>query len=110
MEIDRDLTSEFIKNSKVTELIILDEVKEIDGNYGRYYSTRVNCNDFKKTLALWSINKTSKNSLIDLFGSDTKDWIGNIVVIDLKLYGQDKFSIVVDFSKTAKKKPETVTT
>ena len=107
MEIDRDLTSEFIKNSKVTELIILDEVKGVDGEFGRYYNTKVNCNDFNKTLVLWSINKTSKNSLIDLFGSDTAKWIGKTVVIDLKPYGQEKYSIIVDVPKTAKIKSKT---
>ena len=108
MEIDRDLTIEFIQSNKVTELIILDEVKRVDGDYGRYYSTRVNCNDFNKTLALWNINRTSKNSLIDLFGTDTKNWIGKIVVIDLKPYGTEKFSIIVNVTKTAEKKSETV--
>ena len=72
----------------------------------RYYHAKVNCNDFSKTLALWNINKASKNSLIDLLGSDTKKWIGRPIMIDLKPYGQDKFSIIVNVVETAKK-PET---
>ena len=107
MEIERDLTSKFIQDNNITELVILGEVRGADGEYGIRYDTKVNCNDSKKTLAMWSINKASKNFLIDLFGTNTKEWMGKKIVIQLNPYGDGKYSIVVNSEKTAKIQPQT---
>ncbi len=65
--------------------------------------TRVQCNDTKKTMAIWSMNKTSKNILIDKFGNDTIKMVGESIPVMAEPYGKNKFTINVDKNELNKK-------
>ena len=58
----------------------LDETKSL---------VEVNCvaNDENKTRVLWTMNKTSRNLIVDVLGEDEVKWIGKIipVVVDASL-------------------------
>ena len=103
LQIDRDLTGEFAKEHGISKLIILEEPKVHDGNFGNRVDARVQCNDTKKTIAIWSINKTSKNILIDHFGNDTVKMVGQSIPILVEPYGNNKYTINVDKEKIKQK-------
>ena len=69
------LVGEFCKENNVTKLKIRTEPKKEKTDYGEKLQCMVECNDSAKSVKKWSINNTSKNILIDEFGSETAEWI-----------------------------------
>ena len=103
MEIDRDLTGEFIKENSVTKLIILEEPVIPQGGFNNNVRARVACNDKNKTIGIWTLNKQSKNAMIDKFGSDTVKMVNNIIPVLAEPYGRGKYTINVDKKELLKK-------
>ncbi len=103
MEIDRDLTGEFVKENQITKLIILEEPVIPQGGFNSSVRARVECNDKNKTIGLWTLNKQSKNTLIDKFGSDTVKMVGNTIPVLAEPYGRGKYTINVDKTELLKK-------
>ena len=77
------LNGEFVKQNSVTKIKILNEPKTVATEFGEKLQCDAECNDSAKSTRKWSINNTSKNALIDLYGKDTKKWIDQTVDIDL---------------------------
>jgi len=84
-------------------LIILQEPIIPENSFSSNVRTRVQCNDKNKTMAVWMLNKQSKNALIDKFGSDTVKMVGNTIPILAEPYGHDKFTVNVDKNELMKK-------
>lgn len=103
MEIDRDLDGEFVKENNITKLLILQEPKIPENGFSKNVIARVQCNDKNKTIALWTLNKQSKNALIDKFGIDTIKMTGKEIPIVPSPYGRDKFTINVDKKELLKR-------
>lgn len=103
MEIERDLDGEFIKENNITKLVILQEPKIPENGFSRSVIARVQCNDSKKTIALWTLNKQSKNALIDKFGTDTLKMTGKEIPIIASPYGRDKHTINVNREELLKR-------
>ena len=103
MEIDRDLTGEFIKENSVTRLIILEEPVIPQGGFNSSVRARVECNDKNKTVGIWTLNKQSKNTMIDRFGTDTVKMVNNIIPVLAEPYGRGKYTINVDKVELLKK-------
>ncbi len=96
MEIERDLDGEFVKENSITKLLILQEPKIPENGFSRNVLTKVQCNDKQKTIALWTLNKQCKNTLIDKFGTNTIKMTGKEIPVIASPYGRDKFTINVD--------------
>lgn len=77
------LSGEFCKKNNVTKLKILDEAKEVETEFGRKLQCLVQCDDSSKSTRKWSVNNTSRNALIDRFGTDTASWKGKEIPIEL---------------------------
>ena len=77
------LNGEFAKENDVTKLKILDEPKMVSTEFGEKLQCRVQCNDSNDSQRIWSINKTSQNRLIKLFGNESKEWVGKEVGIEV---------------------------
>ncbi len=74
-----------------------------DNGFGSTVKTRVQCNDKKETIGVWTLNKQSKNSLIDKFGNDTIKMVGQHIPILPEPYGRDKYTINVNRIELMKK-------
>ena len=96
MELDRELDGEFIKENQITKLIILEEPKIPDGSFSSTVKARVQCNDKKESIGIWTLNKQCKNALIDKFGSDSLKMVGNQIPILPEPYGRGKYTINVN--------------
>ncbi len=103
MEIERDLDGEFVKENNITKLVILQEPKIPENGFSRNVLAKVQCNDKQKTIALWSINKQSKNALIDKFGTNTIKMTGKEIPIIASPYGRDKYTINVNREELLKR-------
>jgi hypothetical protein len=87
-------------------LIILEEPNIPDGSFNNTVKVRVQCNDKKESIGIWTLNKQSKNALIDKFGSDSLKMVGQHIPVTHESYGRDKFTINVN--KTELMKRQTV--
>ena len=74
---EKFIKAEDLKDATDTKFKILDEPVEVAGQYGKKLECRVKVTAKGQSVnARWSINNTSKNSLIDKFGAETSEWIG----------------------------------
>ncbi|MBA4717759.1 MAG: hypothetical protein HRO68_01055 [Nitrosopumilus sp.] len=103
MMLDRELDGEFIKENQITKFVILEEAKIPDNGFSSTVKARVQCNDKKETIGIWTLNKQCKNSLIDKFGSDSIKMIGSEIPILPEPYGHRKFTINVNEIELMKK-------
>ncbi len=103
MELDRELDGEFVKENSITKLIILEEPKIPENGFSSTVKARVQCNDKKQTVGIWTLNKQSKNALIDRFGSDSLKMVGMQIPILPEPYGRGKYTINVDKTELNKK-------
>ena len=103
MEIDRDLTADFIKDNDITTLVILEEPRIPDGSFSNSVIARVQCNDKKKTIVIWTINKKSKNIIIDKFETDTIKMVGQKIPIIADEYQRGKYTININKEELMKK-------
>ena len=67
---------EDIKNQDIIE--ILDEGTKVPGKYGEQDAFRVATN---KGEFIIGMNQTSINNMIDVFGADSRDWVGKKVKV-----------------------------
>ncbi len=103
------LTGKFAVENDVDEIEILDEFadqdSEFDGNTVTRLTGTVKVNGAEAGDKSWSMSKTNKNLLMDLFGDDTKDWIGKRLAINAPKVNTPKGmqpSVQVDDRRTKK--------
>lgn len=78
---------------------MVETESEFEGKTSMKITGRVECQIEGKPVMIWSMNDTSRNTLISLFGPDTKDWQKPIQITVLPVSGHD--SILVDEMGTA---------
>lgn len=92
-------TERFVKADDIgadTVFKILDEPIEVQGKYGKKLECRIQMQDGNnKANAKWSINNTSKDTMIDGCGKETEEWIGKSVKVH-KATINNKDSILVN--------------
>jgi hypothetical protein len=97
------LKPEFVKQNRVRVIKPIEEMSEVESEYEGKTSMkvtgRVECQIEEKPVMVWSMNDTSRNTLISLFGPDTKDWQKAIQITVMPVSGHD--SILVDEMGTA---------
>ena len=97
------LKPDFVKQNRVRTIKPIEEMVEVESEYEGKTSMkitgRVECQTEGKPVMIWAMNDTSRNTLISLFGPDTKDWQKTIQITVLPISGHD--SIIVDEIGTA---------
>ena len=97
------LKPDFVKQNGVRRVKPLEEMVEVESEYeGKTemkITGKVECLIPDKQVMIWSMNNTSRNSLITLFGEDTKLWMKPIQITVIPISGHD--SIIVDEMGTA---------
>ena len=97
------LKPDFVKQNRVRTIKPIEEMveteSEFEGKTSMKITGRVECQIEGKPVMIWSMNDTSRNTLIQLFGPDTKDWQKPIQITVLPVSGHD--SILVDEMGTA---------
>lgn len=97
------LKPDFVKQNRVRTVKPIEEMveteSEFEGKTSMKVTGRVECQIEGKPVMIWSMNDTSRNTLISLFGPDTKDWQKPIQITVLPVSGHD--SILVDEMGTA---------
>ena len=77
------MKGEYVKEKGITHLTITSEPKDVDGNFGKKLECEVSYDGFKKDNPnIWTLNKKSRNALIDKLGGNTTKWIGFKVPIE----------------------------
>lgn len=77
------LKGDYVKEHFITNLKIVTEPKDEEGDYGRKLVCKVSYDGNTETSPrTWSMNKKSRNELIDKLGTDTTKWIGFVVPIE----------------------------
>lgn len=103
MELDRELDGEFLRECGISKLLILEEPQIPENGFGSVVKARVQCNNTKKTIGIWTLNKQSKNALIDKFSSDSLKMVGQQIPVMPEPYGRGKFTINVNRIELMKK-------
>ena len=97
------LKPDFVKVNQVRRIKPLEEMVEVESEYeGKTemkITGRVECQIEGKPVMVWAMNNTCRNSLISLFGEDTKNWQKPIQITVVPISGHD--SIIVDEMGTA---------
>lgn len=93
------LKPETVKKMQIRRVVPTEEFVQVESEYeGKKESKMtgmVECQIESKPKLIWSMNNTSKNKVIDLFGGETKSWIGKTIQITIiPISGHD--SVVVD--------------
>ncbi len=99
------LTAGFVREKRLTTLRIMDEgqmVKFEQNGKGEVEKISLGV-EYQNMQAgdptTWTLNNKSRNTLIDIFGSDTSKWVGRIV--EIKLEGTGEFEhLMVDTMRT----------
>jgi hypothetical protein len=99
------LKGDYVKEKGIQSLKILTEAKDSDS---KDFGVKLECNVsydnmVKDAPYIWSMNKTSRNVLIDFFGKDTKNWIGRIVPVETAVTEKGR-AIHVDVVELKKQK------
>lgn len=71
-----------------------EEEQEYEGEKQMKVVGKVQCQIAGSPIVTWSMNNTCRNSLISVFGKDTKDWKKPIQILVVPIAGKD--SIIVD--------------
>ena len=72
-----------MKSKGIAKLKITSEPKDVDGNFGKKLECEVSfLGQTEGSPNKWTLNKKSRNALIDKFGADTIKWIGQEVPIE----------------------------
>lgn len=89
----------FLKRAHVQEkgikvIIIEEEPIEVDTEYEGVKSKKIEavCSTevLDPTMVKWHMNNTTRNFMIDKYGSDTKKWVGKKVEITIKQSGSSQ--------------------
>lgn len=71
--------------------------KEFSGKLKKSLECEVECDIPTKDVKTWGMNITSQKSLMNLFGPDTKNWVGKTIELQyVNVQGSDKKSIQVN--------------
>jgi hypothetical protein len=98
------LKGDYVKEKGITKLKILTEAKDVDSEFGAKLECEVSYDNMnKESPTSWSMNKKSRNILIDQFGDNTKNWVNRIVPIETALTEKGR-AIYVDTVEMAKQK------
>ena len=82
VEIESDfINPEIHKPRGVTELIVLEEFKLTDTDYGKKYAGKVQCNGTKPEVKIYQMNNTSAKTAQKTLGPDTLNWINKKLAI-----------------------------
>ena len=87
--------AEYIKENKIDSLKIIDEPVYVETKFGEKLQCKVRV---KNEEMLWTMNNTSKDTLIDQYGEDTKDWVLATIpieVLKVRVGSETKYSINV---------------
>lgn len=77
------LKGDFVKENMINNLKIITEPKDEDGDYGKKLVCNVTYDGITEdSPRIWSMNKKSRNELIDKLGKDTEKWIGFTVPVE----------------------------
>lgn len=77
------LKGDFVKEKGLTELKITSEPKDVNGDFGIKLECQVSYDGFGTgSPSTWTLNKKSRNALIDKLGKDTEKWIGFVVPVE----------------------------
>lgn len=79
--------------SSINKVKLLDEGKFVNGQYGQKLEIKVLANGQK---FIWSLGNKNRDALIKLFGSETAEWIGKEVKIQVKTHDNGFKGIVLD--------------
>lgn len=81
----------FVNSNKVTEVRINSIAEEVEKEFEdkvtkekvkkKLVEVMVVANDTEETEVLWTMNKTSRNIIVDTLSTDEKTWIGKVVPI-----------------------------
>jgi hypothetical protein len=97
------VSAQFCIDNLFKDVVILDEGAEVESEFQGKKSiklqVKVQCTDKAKSLKTWSINQTSKRTLIKIFGDETKLWVGRKVRLQF-VDSQGKPTIYVDELET----------
>ena len=85
------LNVDFVNSNKVTEVRINSIAEEVVKEFvdkvtkektkKELVEVMVVANDTKETEVLWTMNKTSRNIIVDTLSTDEKTWVGKVVPI-----------------------------
>ena len=82
VEFDDYLSGEFCRKNNVTEIVILEEYKSIEDGFGKKRMTgKAQCNDTKKTVGIWAMNKKTAKEVVKRFTDESANWVGKKVPI-----------------------------
>jgi hypothetical protein len=77
------LKGDFVKEKGITQLKITSEPKDVQGDFGIKLECQVSYEGFNTgSPSTWTLNKKSRNALIDKLGNDTEKWIGFTVPVE----------------------------
>ena len=104
----------YLKEKQLRKVVILDEFTLVESTFKNKttqeekkenkYTGKVECVTGDKPVKTWSMNKTSSNSVIRVFGPETKNWIGCTIVILPSTISNNE-SIIVDEIATRELNP-----
>lgn len=98
------LNAAYVVSNLVSEIIILNEGKEVEKNFDNKKSKalelQVQVDAKDKPIKDWTLNGTSHATLIKCFGDETKNWIGKRVCITVAKTSLGKDAINVDEVRT----------
>ena len=99
------LKGDYVKEKGITKLKILTEAKDSDSkDFGVKLECKVSYDGMvKDSPDTWSMNKTSRNALIDFLGADTKNWVNRIIPIETAVTEKGR-AIHVDVAEMKKQK------
>ena len=96
------LKGEFVKEKGITQLKITSEPKDVQGDFGIKLECKVSYDGFSTgSPSTWTLNKKSRNALIDKLGNDTAKWIGFVVPIETAITEKGR-AIYVDIPALTK--------
>ena len=97
------LKAKFVKEHKITELQITDArtitLVEFEGKDGKPATQKVQCDvtykaQGKEDPSSWTMNNKSRNALIDVWGSDTDNWVDKKIPITIGGAGEMEHILV----------------
>lgn len=81
------VNADMVRNSKTKKLVIIDEGKYEESDYGAKLHLTVEIDGKQKT---WSPNKDSVKNIAEEYGTDSRQWIGKIIKLSNgKINGKD---------------------
>lgn len=77
------LNGVFVKEKGISKIKIQTEPIEVTGVFGEKLECKISFEgQTEKSPHKWTMNKKSRNILIDKFGNDTMKWVGKIIPIE----------------------------